>query len=599
MTDEANPPDLDVSFPTPEGLLVTSDRPFSILLVRDFAGGEEGTLAGPLREGLVPLRAEDFAGALAGARPTVRFKTTDPVAGGNVLAEVALTFDTLKSFAPAAIVQQVPQTRALHDAREQIVARLHGKIAADALAADMRDRVQRNRELAWLTEALQWKPQAAAEESAVDDLLGQFDLGDSSSESPPRSPTSKLVSSLAGGGAQVPAPEASALRRALAQIDQRLSAWVTQILHAPQVQAVEGAWRGLHFLVSKLDFRAGMRVTLLHTSREDLPERLTHLVIDPVFDEGAPAPDLIIVDALFGQASREIELLDELAQHAASLPVVALAGVSADFFAVKHAWQVPTLPPLGNHFKQWQFAKYKTLREQRYARSLGLIFGRGLLRAPYDDSEANGNAFRFVEKCVGEADFLWTSGALAAACTIADSVVRTGWPTGVVGQLGGFAAGMGGKKGDKRFGPADTTMPLDKAQEMATAGLNAMIGVRDGMDAVICNGFSVARPERTEGFAPFEVSLPYQLFATRLSSLLLDLKPHLLGKDADQLAAIVLAHMRNWLHVENLPADEQQIAVQARALDDQPESLQLAVTVTPPPNILPGGVPVVLGYRVR
>jgi hypothetical protein len=116
---------------------------------------------------------------------------------------------------------------------------------------------------------------------------------------------------------------------------------------------------------------------------------------------------------------------------------------------------------------------------------------------------------------------------------------------------------------------------------------------------VVCNGFSAARPTRGEGYALLEVSLPYQLFASRLSSLLLDLKPHLSGLSQEKVAATALAHVRDWLTVADVPPEEQQVAVQARPLDDQPDSLQLAVTVTPPPRVLPGGVPVVLGYRIR
>ena len=96
-----------------------------------------------------------------------------------------------------------------------------------------------------------------------------------------------------------------------------------------------------------------------------------------------------------------------------------------------------------------------------------------------------------------------------------------------------------------------------------------------------------------------EVSLPYQLFASRLSSLLLDLKPHLSGLSQEQVVGFTLTHVRDWLTLDDVAPEEQQIAVQARPLENQPASLQLAVTVTPPPRIVPGGVPVVLGYRVR
>jgi len=604
MTDEPLPPDLDVELPMPGGLHVTADRPYRILFLADFAG-PAGRLSGPLVDRAVEVQPDTFDELFASTKATVALKTTDPTATGNEMVVLDLTFAALKDFQPQAVLAQIPATRALLDARAQIVARLRGKLTSEQLTTAIRKAAEANSALKWLIESLHWTPAAAAapSDAAVDNLLGQLDLGDESSDKsapPPKSPIGAIVSAAAASGApQFPAAEASALRRTVGQIDQRATAWLNAVLHAPAVQRVEAAWRSLAFLVSHLDFRKGLRLTAVHAPRAQLTERLVALVIDPVFDAGADAPDLIAVDALFGNSAPDIETLDELAQHAASLPVVALAGVGAEFFGVKHAWQVPTLPAFVSMFDQWQFAKWKALRNQPYARALGVIFGRGLLRAPYARTDGDELEFAYREECIADKDLVWASGAVAAACTIARSSAEIGWPTGMVGRLEGFASGTGGKQGEKRFGPADNQMPLEKGQELAAAGLNAVLCFKDEARIVVCNGFSVARPTRADGFALLEVSLPYQLFASRLSSLLLALKPSLGGLSAEKVVSVTLAHVRDWLTIAEVAPDEQQVAVQARPLDNEPNSLQLAVTVTPPPRIVPGGVPVVLGYRIR
>ena len=604
MTDEPNPPELDVDFPMPDGLKVTTSRPYRILYLADLAGGDDGTLSGPLAEDLVDVAADNFDALMSAARPAISFKLADPTVPGNVLTEVQAHFDSLKAFQPQAVLRQILAGRVLLDVREHLVARLRGKLSAPQLADTIQRTISANPQLAWLAESLRWTPSAAPPPDAVvDSLLGQLDLGEaapSTAAPPPKTPIGAVVSAAATSGApQVPAEESSALRRTLAQIDQRCTAWLNAVLHAPPVQRTESAWRALSFLVSHLDFRKGLRLSVLHARTKELTQRLVARVIDPVFDQGAEAPDLIIVDALFGNSTADIEILDELAQHAASLPVVALTGISAEFFGVKNTWQVPTLPALVSHFDQWQFAKWKTLRGQPYARALGVVFGRGLLRAPYGGTAADDLEFNYREECIADKDFVWASGAVVAACTIARSQAEIGWPTGMVGRLEGFATGMGGKKGEKQFGPADTQMPFEKGQEMAVAGINAVLNEPHGDNILVCNGFSAARAARAEGYALLEVSLPYQLFASRLSSLLLDLKPSLTGLSQEKTAALTLAHVRDWLTVEDIAPEEQQISVQARPLDEDPNSLQLAVTVTPPPRILPGGVPVVLGYRVR
>ena len=604
MTDEPIPPDLDVSLPLPDGLKVTSDRPYRILYIADLAGSEDGTLSGPLAERVVDVNADSFDSLLAAARPTVCFQTTDPVAGGNQMAEVRLTVDALKTLKPEELVTQLSATAPLLAAREQIVARMRGKCAASELTAAVGQIVAAHPDLAWLTSAIHWSPAAeSVSDDVVDDLLGQLDLGDAVSDTPakppPKSPIAAAVSAAArSGGAQIPAEEASALRRTLAQLDRQAGTWLAAVLHAPPVQGLEATWRALAFLVAHLDFRKGLRLSALHASRAELADRLVSHVIDPVFDAGADAPDLIVVDMQFTNTAADVEILDTLAQHAASLPAVVLVGAAPEFLGVKHAWQVPTLPAIITLFDQWQFAKWKTLRNQRYARSLGVVFGRCLLRPPFAAAAKDDLNFTYREECTTDRDFVWAGGAVAAACTIARSVAESGWPTGMVGRLEGYSMGQGGPKGDKQFGPADTQMPLEKAQELVAGGMNAVLAERDRDTVVVCNGFSAARPDRAEGFAALEVSLPYQLFAGRLSSLLLDLKPHLVGLSQEKLAAFVLAHVRDWLTTDGLEPDEQQVAVQARPLEDAPQTLQLAVTVTPPPRILPGGIPVVLGYRI-
>ena len=619
------PPNLDVDLPLPEGLYVTTARPYRVLYLADLAGGDSGTLAGPLMDAVVDLKPDDFADFMAATRPTLTLRLADPVAGDQHLVELRLAFGNVRDFHPAAVFAQLEPAAPLWQARERIVGRLGGTGSAAELTTALAQLAAAQPTLAWLPDAARWTPAAPATPVApdvVEDVLRQVDLGDVAAPGPgrPNSPITAAVAAAAGaapGG--VSAAETAALRRALGEIDRRATAWLNAVLHLPAFQTLESAWRSLGFLLARMDFRRGLRLSVLHARRDDLTGRLVHLVIDPVFDAGADAPDVILLDRSFGNSAADMTQLDELAQHAASLPAVLLTNVSADFFGVKHAWQVSTLPALISYFDQWQFAKWKALRAQPYARSLAAYFGRGLLREPWRkpspaaDMDSDGippqaaaaapapaasPSFVYHEECLGEAHCLWTGGALAATCNIVAAVAEHGWPTQVFGRLEGFAVGSGGPKGAKPVGPADTSMPIDKAQELAAGGLNAVVGVPKQSAVVVCNGLSAARPARLDDRGLLEVSLPYQLFAGRISSLLLELKPRLIGQPDREVTASVLAHVRAWLGVSSPTADEQQIAVQLRPVEGEPGVRQLALIVAPPPHILPGGIPVVVGYRL-
>ncbi len=602
----SDPQDIDVTIPSPEGLKVTlENQPYRILMVGDFAGSEAGQLTGPMDDGVVAFGADSFAELMKTANPQLRLRTTDPIAAGGKLVEIDLSFDSLKSFSPANIIKQLPQTKPLSAIREAVVGRMTGKMSADALASATQQAVASDATLAWLIDSLSWTakaPQDAAD--AVTDIMGQLDLGgDSSEESEPptKSPVGKLVSSAAASGSSIPAEEASSLRRCLAEIDKRLSSWLTVVLHAPEVQAIEARWRSLAFLSSCIEFRKGIRLFVLHASTEQLTDRIDQHLIGPVFDEGADAPHLIVVDRQFTNSASDMDTMDELAQHAASLPAVLITDVGPAFFGVKHTWQIPTLPAITNMMDQWQFAKFKALRLEPYSRLLGVVFGRGLLRMPSGREGVGELEFAYKEPCVTERDLVWAGGAVSVACKVAHSVAETSWPMSIAGpahgRLEGFKQCEGGKKGDKVFGPTNTMLAREKIEDMGMAGVNVVVGARDHADAVVWNAMSVARAPRDNIEAIVEVSLPYQFFVTRLSALLFTLKDHLLTLPGDQVAAVAEQHLRDWIPFEG-ESDADQCAVHVQPNEEDNRVIELAVTVTPPESLVPGGVPVVMGYRL-
>ncbi|MDO8644537.1 MAG: type VI secretion system contractile sheath large subunit, partial [bacterium] len=56
----------------------------------------------------------------------------------------------------------------------------------------------------------------------------------------------------------------------IAGLDKKLSLQVDAILHHPDVQKVESAWRSLKFLVDRTDFRENIKIEILNVSKDDL-----------------------------------------------------------------------------------------------------------------------------------------------------------------------------------------------------------------------------------------------------------------------------------------------------------------------------------------
>lgn len=588
------------------------DRPdvpkYRILLVSDFAGSEFAELPGDLANAPVDITADSFDAAMSANGPRVGLNVHDPQ-DAKTAVQLDLRFDALKAFDAETVLSHIPAASVLLAAREAIAARLGGKSTPADLKATLNKLIGAAPSLAWLSKAMEAStgPVGGTQTStpppagAVDDLLGSIDLGEGGVDAPKRSPVSSLIAAAAAGGG-LSGAESSALRAALAEIDRRLDVWLAAVMHSPAVMAAESAWRSAAFLVRNIEFRKGITLTLLHARRTELLDRLKRQVIDPVFDQGAAAPDLIAFDYVLGSTAADIETLDEIAQHAASIPAVALVGAGPGFFGAKFAWQIPTLPPLHGVMDQWQFAKLKTLRDQLYARSTAVVFGQGLLRRPSRRSKDSAASYHFNEPAAGAHELIWANGVVAAAAVAARSVASTGWPTAVTGiangRVPGFTAIDDDVPGQKAFGPTDTLMQLPKIQELGSVGVNAVVGVKGEAEAILWNGITLAKPTRWEEGGILEISLPYQLFATRLAGLLLAAKDGWAALPADKVADTIKTQIYNWLglHEQAYPGG---VTVQTRAPEGDAAGLEFAATVIPPPTILPGSVPVVLGFRIR
>src|SRR5687767_6143377 len=60
----------------------------------------------------------------------------------------------------------------------------------------------------------------------------------------------------------------------IAALDRKLSEQVNLILHTPEFQSLEGAWRGLHYLVNNTETDEMLKIRVLNISKNDLGKTL-------------------------------------------------------------------------------------------------------------------------------------------------------------------------------------------------------------------------------------------------------------------------------------------------------------------------------------
>lgn len=245
----------------------------------------------------------------------------------------------------------------------------------------------------------------------------------------------------------------------IGELDAMVTTQVNEILHHPEFQRLEAAWRGLWHVVEQVDARDRVELAVLHVTQSELfddllrgpdASRLHDLVHDEPYVRGATAPYALLVgDFAFGPDDADMALLERVATLAARVHAPFLAAASPSMFELD-AWRelpawlyerfrapMTVLPAVldGRRHVRW-----RAFRERDEAAWVGLCLPRFLLRPPYDAELRGARFFAFMEDVRDPATcYLWGNVAFALAARAACSFVDYGWCANIIGPSAGGA----------------------------------------------------------------------------------------------------------------------------------------------------------------
>lgn len=589
--------DPNVQFSTgAESVEAAVSRSYSIVFVADFHSGSR--LAG-----LEAVDKQELPRVLSKARPALPMAISPPVGSGPDW-EFELRFENLRAFEPAGFLSQIPQGSWRLGLREKVLARQQGSIAPDELESALSAAALADSTLAWVNQPIGTAPPggpAAAPPAGGGSIL---DLVEAPTEASRISAEVERLASAAGDPtARIASGEAARLNLILRRLNLELGKIAEAVLRHAEFRSLEGAWRGLRFLVDRMDFRtAGLKLFVLDSPREELVSRVVEHVINPAFDGEMPTPGMLVVDHPFGNTPVDLDTLDELAQHAAGLPVPVVYPVDAQFFNVKSLRLLKNLPNLPGLVESFQFAKWKALRDKRHARALVPVLGRFILRAPYE--ERPGTDFSFRESVGSIGDLLWGGGHLALALCAARAYAMHGWPTRMFGAQAGKLEDLpvvaNPNEPGTSWGPGDLSLPDRRLDELPEIGINLLMSVPNQDYCILLGGVSAARPIKTAETsmqqAQLEISLPYQQFTNIASAFACELMPSLRGLDGVEIQKRLLFGFRDLMRLGE--GDEEAVQVGVGQSPDHPGQTIVQLRLTPPGRIVPGGLHVEFGFAV-
>jgi type VI secretion system protein ImpC len=229
----------------------------------------------------------------------------------------------------------------------------------------------------------------------------------------------------------------------IAEIDRVMSKQINQIMHHPDFQALESAWRGLHYLVNNSETDDQLKIRVMNISKKDLHKTLKRYkgaawdqspIFKKLYEEefgtlGGEPFACLVGDYYFDHGPMDVELLGEMAKIAAAAHAPFISAASPTTFGME-SWQDLANPrDLTKIFSVPEYAGWRSLRDSEDARYLGLTMPRFLARRPYGAKTNPVEEFNFEEDAStpDAKQYTWANSAYAMAVNINRSFKLYGW----------------------------------------------------------------------------------------------------------------------------------------------------------------------------
>ena len=125
---------------------------------------------------------------------------------------------------------------------------------------------------------------------------------------------------------------AQTIEQLVADLDKKISEQLTLVLHHKRFQSLEGAWRGLHFLVSNTDTSHNLKIRYLNISKADLGRTLRRFkgvawdqspIFKMIYEQeygqfGGEPYGCLIGDYYFDHGVQDVAILKEMSKIAAA-----------------------------------------------------------------------------------------------------------------------------------------------------------------------------------------------------------------------------------------------------------------------------------------
>ncbi|MEJ7849123.1 MAG: type VI secretion system contractile sheath large subunit [Pyrinomonadaceae bacterium] len=461
---------------------VIYEPPFRMLILGDWSG--DGEKADPASRRTIEVDRDNFDEVMARMRLRAN------------LGDISLEFADLDDFHPDQLFRRLPLFAELRDLRKRLV-------NPDTFYSAARE--VRSCSDAPVVEAVEVEEEIVPLSGNLLDSI----LSKPSGGAPP--PKTKISNDLSGLISDLVRPyivsvDENEQAGMLAAVDNATSGLMRDILHHPNFQALESAWRGLHFAVRRIETGTDLKIYVLNLSKDELISDLKSAgtLSDSMFyrtsvKEGDEPWAAIFGNYAFGPNVDDIAALIRLGQIAAAANSPFISHMRPDVLGI-HSLAEHADPSDWDMSADTAARKlWAALRDQPESEFLGMTIPRLLGRLPYGADTDPAETFSF-EEFTGEIEhenYLWTNSAFAAALLLAQSYSEYGWDMGrsLIQDIDGLPAHVYKENGETVFKPcAETLLTLAACEKLMDFGLMPVVSYKNADHVKLARFQSIADP---------------------------------------------------------------------------------------------------------
>jgi type VI secretion system protein ImpC len=282
----------------------------------------------------------------------------------------------------------------------------------------------------------------------------------------------------------------------VALIDRATSAQMAALLHAPDFQALEAAWRAVLFLVRNIETDAQLKLFLIDVSKEELAQDLLScgdlsstgiykLLVEKTLGTPGAEPWAVMAGNFnFGPTLEDAKLLSRMAKVAAGAGAPFIAGASPRLLGCDSVLDLPDPRQWTIQMSEEADAFWRSLRSSPEARFIGLGLPRFLLRLPHGKDTDPAELFQFEEMPAPAAheNYLWGNPAFACVLLLAQSFAEQGWELqpGSISEISGLSVYLHAVEGELRNLPcAEVLLTHTVAEKMLEKGFMPLAWLKD------------------------------------------------------------------------------------------------------------------------